>query len=281
MLFVASCINLMVGNTPEALPVLQQLKSEEVIRKSLKNARSHLPLPAGSGHLEHDIGEFLVQSIQVLEFLAESLTAGEHMTTNVERLLEEQDKENDLSESQSLDKLLEIHSALRKIRKRIQGTAKEVRLIWDKAKDDSLPKVPLIPSEIPTPQEEEVSTPTPKTEQRRRRSTLSCPDTEENANDRKRPRSDVVEAWGKASYTCTLGSNCQKGGVNPDGSLVVFERNSEYRSHMSKHAKPYRCNLPGCPNVKGFARQDQLKRHQSTVPHTVYHEEFRDLNLVY
>lgn len=34
---------------------------------------------------------------------------------------------------------------------------------------------------------------------------------------------------GTGSYTCEHGYTCQKGGVNPDGSLKVFIRNSEFK----------------------------------------------------
>lgn len=37
---------------------------------------------------------------------------------------------------------------------------------------------------------------------------------------------------------------------------------------MLKHEKIYKCNLPYCNNRgKGFARPDQLRRHQLTVKH--------------
>lgn len=39
------------------------------------------------------------------------------------------------------------------------------------------------------------------------------------------------------------------------------------RAHMAKHEKRYKCHLPGCTNTTGFARPDQLERHQQTVRH--------------
>jgi hypothetical protein len=40
---------------------------------------------------------------------------------------------------------------------------------------------------------------------------------------------------------------------------------------MQKHEKMYRCDIPGCTNRGGFARMDQLQRHQRTVEHDDAH----------
>lgn len=37
---------------------------------------------------------------------------------------------------------------------------------------------------------------------------------------------------------------------------------------MAKHDKPFKCDLPFCPNNGvGFARPDQLERHKAQVKH--------------
>jgi hypothetical protein len=72
---------------------------------------------------------------------------------------------------------------------------------------------------------------------------------------------------GKGHHTCPHMLQCAQGGVRADGSLVVFERNSAYRAHLQKHDRPYKCDLPGCTNRRGFARADQLRRHQETTRH--------------
>jgi hypothetical protein len=38
-----------------------------------------------------------------------------------------------------------------------------------------------------------------------------------------------LSSRGKGKHVCHYGHNCDKGGVQPDGSLVVFERNSAFR----------------------------------------------------
>jgi hypothetical protein len=34
---------------------------------------------------------------------------------------------------------------------------------------------------------------------------------------------------GKGNHTCPLGSSCDKGGFDPHGALVIFERNSDFK----------------------------------------------------
>jgi len=256
------------------IPEHHDVEVEAVIRNGL-----NLPPPPGSGRLEHDIGEFLAQSVQVLDYFARTFTGGEHMNTaplnqNADLLLREMEEGNDLSETHALDELYETRSALRRISKTIQGTAKEVRQIWDETKDHPLPETSSLQPESPTHMERLSS---PASQGSRKTSIHATIEARDDSIPRKHARHELNDR-GKGTYTCTLGRNCDKGGANPDGTLVVFERNSDYRSHLSKHAKPFRCNLPGCPNVKGFARQDQLKRHQINVPHTVCHHNFPDFD---
>lgn len=44
---------------------------------------------------------------------------------------------------------------------------------------------------------------------------------------------------GKGSYVCPYGYDCKKGGVKPDGGLVTFERNSSFRSALSRIVSSY------------------------------------------
>ncbi|KAK3390091.1 hypothetical protein B0H63DRAFT_107116 [Podospora didyma] len=76
-----------------------------------------------------------------------------------------------------------------------------------------------------------------------------------------------LQARGTGTHKCPHGTSCRKGGVRPNGQVVIFSRNSAFRHHMAKHQKPYQCKLKGCPNTSGFAREDQLRRHEQTVAH--------------
>jgi len=42
-------------------------------------------------------------------------------------------------------------------------------------------------------------------------------------------RIESLKGRGKGSHTCPLGKSCRKGGVQSNGELVVFARNSEFR----------------------------------------------------
>ncbi|WYZ37762.1 hypothetical protein EsH8_II_001268 [Colletotrichum jinshuiense] len=72
---------------------------------------------------------------------------------------------------------------------------------------------------------------------------------------------------GKGEYMCPYWKTCQKGGQDFNGRPKIFHRNCMYRQHIQKHSKPHKCRLPGCPNKEGFARKDQLVRHQQNVKH--------------
>lgn len=94
-----------------------------------------------------------------------------------------------------------------------------------------------------------------------------------------------LKTRGKGHYTCPRKYDCKKGGVQPNGELTVFERNSafrystkvhekgfnadhnECRAHLQLHERAFKCDLPGCTNTKGFARIDQLERHKTSVKH--------------
>ncbi|KAJ6781788.1 hypothetical protein PWT90_10766 [Aphanocladium album] len=81
---------------------------------------------------------------------------------------------------------------------------------------------------------------------------------------------DALKQRGKGSYVCPKGKRCDKGGVDKDGTVIVFDRNSSFAQHCNKHRKPWVCDLPNCPNTpkkRRFARRDGLERHKQTVKH--------------
>jgi len=43
------------------------------------------------------------------------------------------------------------------------------------------------------------------------------------------PSAEQLKTRGTGNYTCPHGTACKKGGVQPDGQLRVFKRNSEFR----------------------------------------------------
>lgn len=73
-----------------------------------------------------------------------------------------------------------------------------------------------------------------------------------------------VSTRGSGVYKCSFGFKCTKGGVK-EGQIRIFKRNSEYRTHMMKHEKAFRCIYLGCG--KSFSRLDNLKRHEAKLGH--------------
>ncbi|KAM4062881.1 hypothetical protein HRG_007700 [Hirsutella rhossiliensis] len=83
---------------------------------------------------------------------------------------------------------------------------------------------------------------------------------------------EALRQRGKGTYSCPKAYQCKKGGVDKEGNLVIFDRNSSFAQHCNKHRKPWRCDIPGCPNPpkkRRFARRDGLERHKATVKHYV------------
>lgn len=98
---------------PEVFPMTPHPETDTFIRKYLEKAYNKLPKVSGSGCLPHDIGLFLSQSVQVLDLLADGLVEGKHMKANTRVAIQQLENENDLSEIESLDSLIETHAILR------------------------------------------------------------------------------------------------------------------------------------------------------------------------
>ena len=137
-------------------------------------------------------------------------------------------------------------------------------------------------------------------------------DESDDSDDELFPEIDMeaLRQRGKGNYSCPKSYQCKKGGVDKEGNLVIFDRNSSFayvvtadpiqrkhlrdavwrpcprqrhaiclrlltkqnRQHCNKHRKPWRCDIPGCPNPpkkRRFARRDGLERHKTTVKHYV------------
>ncbi|KAI0523912.1 hypothetical protein F5B22DRAFT_592484 [Xylaria bambusicola] len=283
----------MDGLLPQILPMTLHPDVDAVIRKYLHKAHTHLPATPSTGCMPSSIGLFLSQSLCLLDFLADGLVSGPHMKVNATDAIQQLEKDNDLSELEALDDLVETHVILRKICTRIHDAAKEVRLLWNE-----LPLSP--PVESPSTAYQAPSAPD-VTINDNLSPALAQADTPDKLHlevasdwasigpsagqaDTAMPiislqsqPDDLIEnvdQWldslkprGTGNYTCPFRLNCERGGVGDDGNLIVFARNSEIRAHVEKHLKRWKCNLPNCPTRKGFARQDQLRRHQETVPH--------------
>ena len=98
---------------PEVFPATPHPETETFIRNYLEKAHNKVPVVPGSGCLPRDIGLFLAQSVQVLDLLADGLVEGKHMKASTRGAIQQLESENDLSEIESLDNLIETHAILR------------------------------------------------------------------------------------------------------------------------------------------------------------------------
>lgn len=46
---------------------------------------------------------------------------------------------------------------------------------------------------------------------------------------------------------------------------TISKNQSEYRKHMLRHEKPFKCDVPGCSKVDGFSTNNDLDRHKKSV----------------
>ncbi|KAI1169628.1 hypothetical protein F4777DRAFT_584729 [Nemania sp. FL0916] len=277
---------------PRILPMTLQPDVDFVIKKYLHKAHTHLATTPLTGCMPNDIGLFLSQSLCLLDFLADGLVSGPHMKVNAADAIQQLEKENDLSELEALDDLVETRVILRKICKRIHDAAKEVRLLWNElplSAPTSAPstcQAPSTPDVTVNGNASSVPADTPAQRPLQAMHTSNWTALSRSASQADiatplPPQSQLddpindIDQWfdslktrGTGNYTCPFGLKCKRGAVDDNGNLIVFTRNSEIRAHVEKHLKRWKCKLPNCPTRKGFSRQDQLKRHQETVDHS-------------
>ncbi|KAI0150758.1 hypothetical protein GGR57DRAFT_182325 [Xylariaceae sp. FL1272] len=285
---------------PDILPMTLQPELDSIVREYVSKAHTQLPTFPLSGYMPNDMGSFLSQSICFLDFLADGLVGGPHMKADATAAVQQLEKDNDLSELDALDNLVDTRIILRKICRCIHETATEVRSLWKELPPppavENLSDVQLTSQTQPACEPANVLVPPfvqvghaaiPDALHTTSNGSLEVLQGWNMAQPQTPPATGLVDPvsqpddlindmdeWcetlrtrGTGSYTCPFGLKCNKGAVEKDGSLVVFTRNSEIRTHVEKHLKRWKCNLPNCPTRKGFSRQDQLKRHQENVAH--------------
>ncbi|KAH8590663.1 hypothetical protein B0O99DRAFT_691441 [Bisporella sp. PMI_857] len=235
-----------------------------------------------------DIGDFLATVLDVLSELAQVAVHGNYIREYSNNRRSSLEQEPDLHTADYLD---DKHEGLRQVTSKLRNTSTYVKNIWENTPPVPVP-VPRFHSGAATPQE--YTADPSKSYMASRHSTVSegCgresgtveyqqPESSEHnygqnedspGMDEESPEVPFIEqlrARGKGVYKCPHKENCRKGGVLPDGTIRIFSRNSEFRAHLLRHEKMFKCDLPGCPNNgKGFARSDQLDRHKQNVKHS-------------
>lgn len=244
-------------------------------------------------HLIEDLGEYLTRTSLLWARFTENLVKGPHMEELARRLHMQSRTETGMSDMSAISLEDSGFTRLRKIRDATQQFSRDVQAIWAETpvKVES-PALPSLMSSLTDTKSLCISRPVSMSGDGdiklfRPRKGLPEADQLDDAS----PRDDVsgsgdpnesddeeflqidmdtLRQRGKGNYICPKGARCDKGGVDRHGNLKVFDRNSSFVQHCNKHRKPWRCDLPGCPNDVGkrrFARRDGLLRHQKSVKH--------------
>ncbi|EXJ92218.1 hypothetical protein A1O3_00768 [Capronia epimyces CBS 606.96] len=250
------------------------------------------PPDSESGCLLADIGDYLVRCIVVLSRVAEELADGVHVRRYATAGIEYMEEGSGFSDLGLLSYMDNKHKSLRQLAASIRLAAEEAETHWQQSQ-----KPPEITRELGRrlrSSNSPVNTnhsaqmgdighasagyaggPSQPRYAGLASGTATALDTVDSPNSDDSVYDTIQDCLrelsstprGKGEHVCPLGTRCSKGGVSADGTLIRFERNSAFKAHLQKHEKSYKCDIPGCKNKKGFARIDQLRRHQEIVPH--------------
>ncbi|KLJ13167.1 hypothetical protein EMPG_11889 [Blastomyces silverae] len=297
--------------SPQGIPDISFVELVEDRRGQLSCVAADWP---DSRCLLADIGEYLVRSAVILSHLAKDLADGHHIKTYATQTINDMKEATDFSDLDPLDYFDSKHSSLKELASQLEGMANDIQSRWEQSQK---------PPELSTrrqkrPAHGKISGATadinsvcnPMDEPTNYSGDViqagtgavhhgihnsggrpESPPIDDATNDTIQDLLKSLVSRGKGDHFCPLGHRCRKGGVDGNGEIVNFERNSVFRhvlafilyienqhilfltqigfvrSHLEKHQKLHRCELPGCKNHKGFARKDQLQRHQENVAH--------------
>ncbi|KAE9378262.1 hypothetical protein N431DRAFT_435425 [Stipitochalara longipes BDJ] len=234
-----------------------------IIRPALAELALSIPLWDDVGCTLAEIGDFLVRATSILSKLAEHVVYGEHIRIYTEMKIQESENDNDFSELNFLDYLEDKHKALKSIASRLQGAASHVDEAWRES--PSPPQVPLsqrhrgkgkeifVPHQSTSTASELIyqmdgnAWPTRDFEEDVTSANGAAgssnadgptddrsPGSEGSAQSNTNDPLASLSSRGKGHHICPQGGSCTKGGVGRDGELVVFERNSAFKSVLAK-----------------------------------------------
>ncbi|KUJ22690.1 uncharacterized protein LY89DRAFT_728809 [Mollisia scopiformis] len=232
------------------------------------------------------LGRKLVFVLQVLSRFANKLINGPYIDEHTDQVLSQLVEEDDGS---LLDYIETRSTALRSIAQHLASASADCTRVWEETQNTDAPSIlpdliwplrnqnhPPAPSSVDLHNSESVMNSANFGDANAMESDIiDSPSQDWHGNDAAEvPSLGDLKSRGKGKYSCPQGINCKKGGVE-GGKVKVFTRNSEFRAHLLKHEKMYKCDLAGCPNKKGFSRLDQLERHKRLVKHeqSVWREE--------
>ncbi|KAJ4307799.1 hypothetical protein N0V84_012484 [Fusarium piperis] len=283
----------MENNSLDALVRFQLAAASRELAMNAEDSSS----PDNSKNLISDVGEYLTQTAQMWFSLTDKLVQGPHVAVAAEEAHEQTFSKTHMADMKPMAIMDMNITKLGKIRDLTEKFSRDVEEIWRRRPEPgSVVSAPSYQTASPFP--------TIKTEMSWTQSSIvgsdvdprvhsgqkmlltshiadghpspgpnaSASDDSGEDEDEQFTKIDMeaLKQRGKGSYYCPLGNRCDKGGVDKEGKLVLFDRNSSFAQHCNKHRKPWRCDVPGCPNPpkkRKFARRDGLERHKATVKH--------------
>ncbi|UNI22672.1 hypothetical protein JDV02_008537 [Purpureocillium takamizusanense] len=273
---------------------------DEIVRNSISHAMDTLdisapsPGPPSASDLLNDMGDYCSRTAMMWALVTENLLKGPHLEQAARRAHERSCTDSGMSDLSEVARIDVDIARLRKIRDLSIEFSHQVQATWR-------PQTPTM-SSPPRSQAASISpfldtkmslagkslSISSEGESRAFKARKLLPDSHAQSQTDLGQRSDesdesddelfldidmdALRQRGKGTYSCPKGTRCKKGGVDKEGNLIIFDRNSSFAQHCNKHRKPWRCDIAGCPNPpkkRRFARRDGLERHKATVKHYV------------
>ncbi|PHH84205.1 hypothetical protein CDD83_2323 [Cordyceps sp. RAO-2017] len=273
---------------------------QDLIREHLERASHDLdrtkppPSPASGDFLLNEMGDYFCRTAMTWAYLTESLLKGPHLEQATYRAHERSRTDSGMSDLSEVTRIDIDITRLRKIRDMAFDFSQQIQTTW-RPQTPMMSSPPGMQTSISPFCDARLSSVSNKSmsvssdgDQRSFKARKLLPDSHVQLHTDVGHRSDesddtddelfleidmeALRQRGKGSYSCPKGFHCKKGGVDKEGNLVIFDRNSSFAQHCNKHRKPWRCDIPGCPNPpkkRRFARRDGLERHKTTVKHYV------------
>ncbi|EER45129.1 predicted protein [Histoplasma capsulatum H143] len=236
--------------SPRGIPDMAFVKLVEERRAQLSLVAADWP---DSPCLLADIGEYLVRSAVILSHLAKDLADGQHIKVYATQTINDMKKDTDFSDLDPLDYFDAKHSSLKDLASQLEEMASEIRSRWEQSRK---------PPELPTHHQKRPSQYGHISGAMGDINVVYNPMDEPTNHSRDASQSET----GAVSHgTHNPGGRAQSPTV--DDGINDTIQDLLKSSHLEKHQKLYKCELPGCKNHKGFARKDQLQRHQENVAH--------------
>ncbi|KAB8336716.1 hypothetical protein FH972_021025 [Carpinus fangiana] len=230
-----------------------------VVARELENLDSTLPFSPDSQCLLIRSGEFVVHAASLLAAIASNLASGRHVAGYTESILQEMDEANDFSDMTSLDQMHAKHVYLKSLAATLDEAARTVRHTWEHrlqyvstptlhggteffsqwahqpGQSNVPPHSALLPQGSHDPS---LNLGTPET------FGSGSPCISETVHE----LLDTLTARGTGTYHCPYNAGCLKGGVDDQGSLVLFVRNSAFR-YLNKPLAILKDIVVECPLV--------------------------------